>query len=364
MPLEDGRRPDPEQLLQQFQAAERKERRGKLKVFLGYSSGVGKSFRMLDEGRRRSERGEDVVVGGIQPKFGADVKQVLQTLPVIPLKVLAGGEVIDIEAILKRRPQVCLIDGLAYDNPAGCRRARRWQDVDVLLSAGISVITSLNLHHIEEHREQVFRITGKLITQTVPKVFLQEADEIVIVDAPPELLMGSAADGDEDAAARRRQLSELREVALLLAAEVVDRQLEDYLQASGIEESWGTQERIAVCVTPRANGRTMIASGKRNKDRFHGDLYVIHVRQPGLTPEDQVALDEQFRYALECGAQLEKLDGEDPIAAIVQFARSHGITQIFIGHSLRQGWRDRLFGGPVDRLIRAAQGMDVRVFPH
>ncbi len=355
MPLKNARRPDPEQLLRQLHATERKERRGKLKVFLGYSSGVGKSFRMLDEGRRRKERGEDVVVGGIQPKFGADVKQVLQKLPVIPLKVLPGGEVLDIEAILKRRPEVCLIDGLAYDNPTGCRRARRWQDVEVLLDAGISVITSLNLHHIEELREQVFRITGKPITETVPKEFLQGADEIEIVDAPP----------DENAAsAKRQQLSELREIALLLAAEVVDQQLEDYLQDSGIEESWGTQERIAVCITPRANARAMIASGKRNKDRFHGDLYVVYVRQGELEPKDQRALDEQFRYARECGAQIEILEGEDPVARIMQFARSHGITQIFIGHTLRQGWRDKIFGGPVDRLIRAAHGMDVRVFPH
>src|SRR5580693_4775897 len=150
-----ARRRTPEELLQQVQAEEAYERRGKLKVFLGYASGVGKSFRMLDEGRRRRERGQDVVVGAIQPKTSADIEAVLSKLEVIPLRQVDGVFVMDTPAILKRRPSVCLVDGLAYDNPPGSPHASRWEDVNELLDAGISVISSVNIQYTDELQERV-----------------------------------------------------------------------------------------------------------------------------------------------------------------------------------------------------------------
>jgi two-component system sensor histidine kinase KdpD len=335
----EAKRRDPEALLRQVEAEEREASRGRLKIFLGYASGVGKSHRMLDEGRRRRMRGQDVVVGAVQPALSPEAEEVLSQLEVMP------G--MDLDAILRRRPGVCIIDGLAYDNAPGSRHAKRWQDVEEILSAGISVLASLNLQYIEERREQVEQITGKRVTTTVPISFIHEADDIEIVDAPAETTSGT-----------------LREIALLLAADVVDRKLEKYLEREGLETQWGTQERIQVCITPRSDAERILRSGKRNADRFHGELHVVYVQQPELSAGDRQALERNLDLAKEVGAQLHVLEGEDPIEAIVAFARAHGITQIFIGHSKRQNWRSRWFGDPVDRLIRSAKGIDIQVFPH
>ncbi|MGH9610921.1 MAG: histidine kinase, partial [Bryobacteraceae bacterium] len=211
--------------------------RGRLKIFLGYASGVGKSFRMLDEGRRRRERGQDVVIAALQPKLSEEVRHVIAALEVIPSRTIGGTPVIDVEAILARRPKICLVDGLAHNNPAGSRRSTRWEDVTELLQAGISVIGSVNLQRIEEKSNQVQAITGRQFAETVPLHFLHAADEMVIVDAPARVA------AEETAAVTgkltQKQLSELREIALLLAAEIVDKQLERYLARHGIEQLWG-----------------------------------------------------------------------------------------------------------------------------
>jgi two-component system sensor histidine kinase KdpD len=358
------RRRTPEELLQQVQAEEEYERRGRLKVFLGYASGVGKSFRMLDEGRRRSERGQDVVVGAIQPKTSPEIETVLSNLEAIPLRNVDGFSAMDTVAILKRHPAVCLVDGLAYDNPPGSAHASRWQDVNELLDAGISVLSSVNIQYIDELQERVARITGKQVQQTVPRSFLNSADEIVVVDAPPEMCIERSEDGRVNTASPAQKLSELREIALLLAADVVDRQLEAYLQRNGIPQTFGAQERILVCITPRANAGPMIASGQRNAERFHGDLMVAYVRQAEIASADQAALDRNLDIARAAGARIEILDGQDPIETLLQFAHEHGITQIFVGHSTREQWWERFTGTPLDRLIRGANDIDVRVFPH
>ncbi len=360
MPAPDGR-PDPELLLRRVQAEERSARRGRLKVFLGYSSGVGKTFTMMDEGRRRRVRGQDVVVGAIQEKRPPETDVLLSALEVIPLRLIDGRTCIDLERILRRRPAVCLIDGLAWDNPPESRNAHRWQDVELLLEAGISVLTSVNLQYIEEYSERVAGITGKPVRETVPLAFIHRADEIEIVDAPAMDALRQVADAASD---RENQLKALRELALLAAADVVDRQLEAYLESAGIPAQWGTQERILVCITARSDASEMIASGERNARRFHGELFVVYVEQSGLTGSDQDQLGRNLDAARQAHARIEKLQGEDPVAAILRFAAAHGITQIFIGHSRRRGWLSNLLGTPVDRLIRRAEGIDVQVFPH
>jgi two-component system sensor histidine kinase KdpD len=346
-------RRDPEALLRQVEAAERAEHRGQLKVFLGYASGVGKSFRLLDEGRRRRMRGEDVVIAATQPNSPPQVQSVIAALEVIATKDVAGVQVIDVPAVLARRPQVCLIDGLAYDNPPGGRHPKRYQDVDQLLDAGISVMTSINLEFIAEQQDFVHRCTGKTRVDTVPQAFIDRADEVVVVDAPPEA----------DAGLTEYALSQLRQRALLLTADVVDNQLEAYLKLHGIHSSWGTQERILVCMTPRANAAKMLASGRRNADRFHGELFAIYVTQENLTDEDRMALERNVTLARAQQAEVITLEGKDPIKTILDFAERQGITQVFVGHNLRRVWRDRLGGTPLDRLIRDAEGIDVRVFP-
>jgi two-component system, OmpR family, sensor histidine kinase KdpD len=324
--------------------------RGRLKVFLGYASGVGKSFRMFDEGRRRRERGQDVVVGALQPKIPPDIQPLLSSLEIIPTLSVKGVPVVDVQAILRRQPQICFIDGLAYDNPAGSRNAHRWQDVEELLSAGITIVASVNLQYIEDQREAVEKLTGKRVTHTIPREFLNTADEIVIVDAPTE------------AATERR--STLREMALVLSADVIDAGLQRYLHSHGIEQSSGTHERFLICLTPRANFERMVASARRNAARFHCDVLAVYVRGPGLSETDQKHLEQGLAKARDEGAQVEVLDGEDPVETIVRYARSHGITQIFVGHSARKDLGTRIFGSPVSRLVLAARGMDVRVFPH
>jgi two-component system, OmpR family, sensor histidine kinase KdpD len=344
---------DPEVLLRQVEAAERAERRGQLKIFLGYASGVGKSFKLFDEGRRRHARGEDVIVAASQPDPAPGIVELTQHVEVVATQMVHGVPVIDVPAVLARRPQVCLVDGLAYNNPPGSRHARRYEDVEELLDAGISVLTSINLEYIAEQQEFVHSVLGTSKADIVPQAFIDRADEVVVVDAPAEADTGIEA----------QQLSQLRQRALLLTADVVDRQLEAYLRLHGIQSAWGTQERILVCMTPRANAARMLASGRRNADRFHGELRAIYVMQENLTPEDRMALERNVTLAQAQQAHVDTLEGKDPVKTILEYARTHGITQIFVGHNLRRGWRNRLGGTPLDRLIRDAEGIDVRVFP-
>lgn len=323
--------------------------RGRLKVFLGYAPGVGKSLRMFDEARRRKERGQDVVVGAHQPQVAPEIHPLLSSLEVVPTLDVEGVPVIDVPAILRRQPQVCIVDGLAYDTPWG-RHAHRWQDVDDLLAAGINVVASVNLQHIDDQREAAERLTGQKVSETIPREFLNTADEIVVVDASTE---GASA-----------ELSELRQMALVLSADVIDAGLQRYLRAHEIEPGWRTHERFLVCLTPRANADGMIASARQSAARFHCDVTAVYVKQPSLSEGQEKEMEATLSQARASGARIEVLEGDDPVETIVQYARSHGVTQIFVGHSMKKNWKTRLWGSPVSRLIRAAEGMDVRVFPH
>ncbi len=358
------RRPTPEELLECIQAEEREARRGRLKVFLGYASRVGKSFRMLDEGRRRRERGEDVVVAAVQANPSPEVQDLLDKLEIIPPLRQGGVDctALDTPAILRRAPQVCLVDELAYDNPPGCRHPHRWQEVEELLDHGISVITAVNLHHIEEMQNRVGSITGKRPEATVPELFLRSADEIELVDVALDELIDRS---DPGKALDLQQLAELRELALLLAADVVDQQLQKYLDEHGIRQQWGMHERILVSITPWSNARRMLESGRRNGDRFQGELLAVYVEQPKLSEQDYATISTFLNLARALKAEVHTLRAADHTRAIINFARQQRITQIFVGHSLqRRGWLGRLRRTPLDKLISAASDMDVRVFPH
>lgn len=343
---------------------EPQNRKGYLKVFLGYASGVGKSFRMLDEARRRHERGQDVVVGAIQPQLPPSIQELLQKLEVVPLKQMREGTVIDVEALLRRHPEVCFIDGLAYNNPPDSRNPTRWEDVRELVSAGIKVVASINIQYIAKLREQVEAITGKRVTQVVPIAFIQSADEIEIVDAPPVELPGGSTEERAGAERRQHQFSRLREMALVLAADVVDHQLTQYLTSHGIKQYFGTLERILVCISPRGNANAMIATGLMIAQRFYGELIAVHVDQPQISSADRAAVKEKLALARAVNARVEILRGSDPIDTIVEFARARGITEIFVGHSHRSSLWSRFLGNRVDKLIRLSRGMDVRIFPN
>jgi two-component system sensor histidine kinase KdpD len=351
-------RPDPEELLRKIEAEEAQSHRGRLKIFLGYAPRVGKSFRMFDEGRRRAERGQDVVVGAVQTKGVDDLAPLLANFEVIA--VLSCGA-IDVDAILRRAPHDCLIDELASHNSPGAAREYRWQDVEALLDGGINVISAINLQYIAELQPEVERLTGRRPATSVPQNFIRTADEIVVVDVPPEDLHD---DGKRhEGSLTPRQLSNLRELALLLAAEVVESQLQRYMDSHGIRQSWGTQERILVCMTPRSEAGTMLQAGRYSADRFHGHLMAVYVKQPELSRPAEETLAQNLDLARKLGAEVNVLEGADPMGEIIKFAREQRVTQIFIGHTQRSSWRFWA-ANPVDRLIEAAEGIDVRIFPH
>ena len=336
------RRPNPDELLRRVQAEERREGRGRLKIFLGYAPRVGKSLRMFDEGRRRKERGQDVVIAAAQNEIPGAVREIVSRLEIVPS--LDGA--IDLPAIFRRHPEVCLIDQLAFNNPPSSRNPERWQDVEEILGQGISVITAVNVQYILEQQAAVERFTGKRAASGIPEKFLHEADDIEVVDAPPDVAMGDP-----------RVRAELRELALLLAADVVELQLQVYLDSHGVSACWGAQERILVCLTPRSNARAMLESGHRNARRFHGALLVAYVEQPALDPADRARLDRYLAMAREMSAEVHCLAGGDFADTLLEFAHEQRVTQLFLGHSQRER-------SPVEKLIDAAEDFDVRLFPH
>jgi len=353
----------PEDLLREAHAADPLSNKGYLKILLGYASGVGKSFRMLDEARRRRERGQDVVVGAIQPQLPPDAEAILRHLEVIPLKDVGNGTALDVERLINRHPDACFIDGLAYDNPPGSRNATRWQDARELVQAGIKVIASINIQYVTELRDQVEAITGKKVKQTVPISFIESADEIEIVDAPAiEPLERSPAE-QTGLKKRQQELSRLREMALILTADVVDHQLSNYLEAHGINQYFGTQERILVCITPTTESEEMIETAQLVARRFHGELFVTYFNEPDFSEVDRAVLDQKLGLAASSGAQTKILEGTEATQAILEFARSCGITQLFIGHSRDSGLWSKLRGNTMNKLIQDSHGIDVRIFP-
>lgn len=362
--MEQTRTKRPEDFLYEAQAVDAQASKGYLKIFLGYASGVGKTSRMLDEARRRSARGQDVVIAAVQPRMTPELESLLSKLQVVPLKELSGGSVIDLDAVIKRAPEVCFIDGLAYDNPPGSANPTRWQDARELVQAGIKVVASINIQFIDELKDQVEAITGKRVTQTVPISFIRTADEIEIVDAPAfEASERSPAENPADDV-QHRKLLRLREMTLLLAADVVDRQLTTYLDAHGLTQYVGTQERILVCLTSDSSANEMISTALTIAQRFYGELMVVNVDQPEISSVERASLDEKLSLAREAGVRVEILHGRDPIDTILEFARSAGITQVFIGHSRTSRFWSRLFGSNLDRLVQGSRGMDVRIFPN
>jgi two-component system sensor histidine kinase KdpD len=362
--IDDSRRRTPDELLADIELEDRRKRRGQLKVFLGYASGVGKSFQMLDEGRRRRERGEDVVACALQPDYPAEVKVILNRMEIVPTVRMEDAEVIDLAAVMERRPQVALIDGLAYDNPWGSANPHRWQDVEQLLEAGISILTTVNIQYLESLQDEIERITGKRAAHIIPWTFIDKSvDEIAVVDAPAVESLSDASEAASTQLAEKHRLSRLRELALLVAASVVDRQLVTYLRAHGTEQTWGVLERILVYLPAESGAAEMLESGRRNADRFQGEFYVVYMSR-GADGVEPAALEENVMYARRLGAHVYSLAGKDAAQAVLKFALEHGITQIFVARSTvaPDAWT-RLRGDVVVRLIRAAEGIDVIVYP-
>jgi two-component system sensor histidine kinase KdpD len=351
--------------------------RGTLRIYLGAAAGVGKTFAMLNEGRRRCDYGQDVVVGFIETHGRRKTAEQVGDLEVVPRKMLAhrGGrfEELDVDAVLARRPQVALVDELAHTNVPGSRNEKRWQDVEELLDAGIDVISTLNVQHLESLNDVVEQITGARQRETIPDAVVRRADELQLVDLTPLALRNRLARGDvypperiDTALAnyfRPGNLSALRELALAWLADRVDEALAEYRARHGIDEPWETRERVLVALTGSADGERLVRRAARVAQRTKGDLVAVHViPQDGLAAPSAALLARQRELLEELGGTYHEVAGADIGAALLQAARSLNATQIVMGASRRSRWQRLTRGSVIGRVIReSGAGIDVHV---
>jgi len=351
-------------------------RRGELRVYLGAAPGVGKTFAMLGEGRRRRDRGADVVVGFVETHGRRATAERIGDLEVVPRRTLehrgATFEEMDIDAVLERRPQVALVDELAHTNVPGSRNEKRWQDVEELLAAGINVVSTVNIQHLESLNDVVERITGIVQRETIPDEVVRAADQVELVDMTPEALRRRMAHGNIyapekiDAALgnyfRPGNLTALRELALLWVADQVDAALDDYRARHGIKSPWETRERVIVAITGAPESEQLIRRAARIAQRTHGELFGVHVRtDTGLAemPSERIA---HYRKLLEeLGGEFREVTGSDIAAALIDLARSENATQIVLGATRRSRWQEWTQGSVINRVIRLSGPIDVHV---
>jgi two-component system sensor histidine kinase KdpD len=375
-------RPDPDQLLAQVQADETAAQRGKLKIFLGYAAGVGKTYAMLEAAHQRREEGVDVVIGYIETHQRVETEELVVGLELIPRKQVEYRNVtlpeMDVDAILARRPALALVDELAHTNAPGSRHPKRYQDVLELLNAGIDVYTTLNIQHLESLNDVVAQITGVLVRETIPDKVIDEASELELIDLPPDELLQRLADGKvyvpEQAARalqkffRKGNLTALREMTMRRAAERVDDQMRAYMHSSAISGPWAAGERILVCISPSELGERLVRSARRLADELNADWFAIHVEPPNhaVLPQgkrDQVTRNLQL--AEELGAHTKVIPSRNSVTAIAEtilaYARKHNITKIVVGKPIHPRWFDLLRGSLVDELIYHSGEIDIYV---
>ncbi|MGB8651738.1 MAG: DUF4118 domain-containing protein [Mycobacteriales bacterium] len=355
--------------------------RGELRVYLGAAPGVGKTYAMLDEGHRRCDRGTDVVVGFVEPHGRAHTQAQIGDLEIVPRQSVSYRgttfEEMDLDAVLARRPKVALVDELAHTNVPGGRNAKRWQDVEELLAAGITVITTLNIQHLESLNDVVEKITGVVQRETVPDAVVRAAEQVELVDMTAEALRRRMAHGNVygpekvDAALanyfRVGNLTALRELALLWLADKVETQLDRYRGDHDITKVWETRERVVVALTGGPEGEMLIRRGARIAARSHGgDLLAVHVaRSDGLTGADPATLEEQRRLVESLGGSYHQVVGDHVPSALLEFARAENATQLVLGTS-RRGRLGAFFGAPSIGVTttRMSGDIDVHMVTH
>ncbi|MDQ6614159.1 MAG: sensor histidine kinase KdpD [Actinomycetota bacterium] len=350
--------------------------RGKLRIYLGAAPGVGKTYAMLNEGWRRKQRGTDLVVGYVETHGRTNTAAQLRDLEVVPRRAVQYRdqpfEEMDVDAILARTPAVVLVDELAHTNIPGSRNAKRWQDVDELLAAGIEVISTVNIQHLESLNDVVERITGIAQRETIPDSVVRSADQVELVDMAPESLRRRMAHGNiytaerVDAALgnyfRVGNLAALRELALLWVADKVDEGLQDYRERHGIAKPWETRERVVVALTGSPQGERLIRRAARMASRARAELVGVHIRSvDGLTRPSTDLLDEHRTLLQELGGRYEEITGTDVAKALVEFAQAENATQLLLGATRRSRWSEMWHGSVINQVIRAADGMDVHI---
>src|SRR6516162_9770941 len=355
--------------------------RGQLRIYLGNAAGVGKTYAMLGEGHRRAERGTDVVVGFVETHGRKHTEELVAGLEVVPRARLpyrgAVFEEMDLAAVLARKPEVAIVDELAHSNIPGSKHTKRWQDVEDLLDAGIDVISTVNIQHLESLNDVVEKITGVPQRETLPDAVVRAADQVVLVDMTPEALRRRMAHGNIyppekiDAALtnyfRTGNLTALRELALLWLADKVDEGLQRYRTEHKIQGAWEARERVVVALTGGPEGDTLIRRAARIAARSAGgELLAVHVtRSDGLTGANPGALAAQRRLAESLGGSYHQVVGDNIPEALLTFARAENATQLVLGAS-RRSWLSALLTGPGigARTIRGSGDIDVHIVTH
>jgi two-component system sensor histidine kinase KdpD len=354
--------------------------RGVLRVYLGAAPGVGKTYKMLEEGRRRLERGTDVVIAVVETHGRERTARLLDGFEIVPRRTVTyrGAQLddMDVDAVLARRPEVALVDEMAHTNAPGSRHEKRWEDIDELLDAGIDVITTVNIQHLESLNDALTRITGVEQQETIPDEIVRRADQIELVDMAPEALRRRIVHGNVyprdrvDAALgnyfRVGNLGALRELALLWVADRVDDELLEYRDEHGIRRPWETRERIVVAITGAPTGEHLIRRASRMAERSRAELVGVHVRRSdGLgRGSDDTVLAHHRRLLADLGGRYHEVVGDDPAEALVSFARGENATQLVLGTSRRTRLNELLHGSIINRAIRTSPDIDVHVIAH
>jgi two-component system sensor histidine kinase KdpD len=357
--------------------------RGRLKIFFGMSPGVGKTYAMLAAAQRMAAQGVDVAVGVVETHGRAETEQMLLGLDIIPrVKVEYQGATLhefDVDAAMRRRPDILLVDELAHSNAPGSPsgRAKRWQDIEACLAAGLNVYTTLNVQHLESINDVVAQITGVRVNETVPDRVFDEADEIELVDLPPDALherlkAGKVYLGQNAARAvdpsdgffRKGNLTALRELALRRTAAWVDSDMRRYRQDRGIRAVWPAGERIVVAVSPSPMSGKLVRAAKRMAAGLHAELIAVYVETPrtaNLSAANRERLDANLRLAESLGGTTQTVAGENAARELIAFARSRNVGRIVVGKTERPRWREVLFGSFIDNLIRESGDIDIYV---
>jgi two-component system sensor histidine kinase KdpD len=349
---------------------------GIFKLFLGYAPGVGKTYSMLSEAIRRHSRGEDVVIGVVETHGRKGVAELAAQLPAIPRKRLeykgAVFEEMDVDAILARKPQVVLVDELAHTNIEGSKHGKRYEDVFELLDAGIDVLSTMNIQHVESMTPTVQGVTGIQVRETVPDWVLQRVSEVVMADLTPEALQNRMRRGDVyplervdralDNFFREGNLIALRELALRQVAQAVDRNLESYRQKEDSGRAVAIRERIAVCISSNPAAQYLVARGARMAQAMDGELYVVYIDMGQDADEaDQRSLSANIRFAENVGAKVARLPGTSVAEAVAEFVHEKHITQVVFGRSATRGWRRFFYLSAIHQFLRDAPAVDVHI---
>ena len=372
----ESERPDPDELLARVEREKAKARRGRLKIFFGAAAGVGKTYAMLLAARERRAENVDIVVGVVETHGRAETATLLEGLEVLPPKQIEyRGTILrefDLDAALKRKPSIVLVDELAHSNAPGSRHPKRWQDIQELLDAGIDVYTALNVQHLESLNDDVGQISGIRVWETVPDTVFEEADEVELVDLPPDELLIRLKEGKvylpqqaQEAVRhffRKGNLIALRELALRQTASRVDAQMLDYREDHAIREVWQVSERMLVCIGPNALAERLVRAGKRFATGLRGEWIVAYVETPQL--QRLPAREARWHPAHPAaGRTARRGDGYPERAGNERghhpLRHERNITKIVMGKPSRRGWRRWLLGSVVDTLISHAHNINI-----